>query len=77
MKKEDTVPGSSSSSVDRVSYLLLSELNALLVLICSALYPYTPKSCAILVANTQQLGIFSVCVSKEWEHNKDIKDLPK
>lgn len=53
MKKEDTVPGSSSSSVDRVSYLLLSELNALLVLICSALYPYTPKSCAILVANTQ------------------------
>lgn len=58
-----------------ISYLLLSDLEALLlVLISAALQPYTPIPVLCMLQTHKYLSSFSVHTATEWEHNTDIAD---
>lgn len=60
------------------SYLLLSDLQALLLVVISpALQPYTPILVPCMLQTHKYLSSFSVRVAKKWEHNTDITDRPQ
>lgn len=57
-----------------ISYLFLSDLQALLLAVISpALQPHTPILVpCMLQTHPKYLSSFSVHIAKEWEHNTDI-----